>query len=126
MDILITLPKNLIQRIREGKKDIELRKNYPRKFDTKIDFVFVVEKGTHDVVLSFRVQNFVPIYPPYDYDMLYPWLGGVNRTWINRYLCFAKVAYLWYISDTHYIGNGKLKIEELGIKTAPQSYAYIK
>lgn len=50
MDVIITLPTNLIQLIKDGKKTIELRKNRPLFFNPEEDVIYICKKGTACVV----------------------------------------------------------------------------
>jgi len=48
MNILITLPKNLLEKILSGEKKYEMRKCLPKNMKLGEDGFFVVEKGTDE------------------------------------------------------------------------------
>ena len=57
MNILITLPKDLIEKIISGEKVYEMRKCLPKNMTIGVDGFFVVEKGTSDVRCWCRVDK---------------------------------------------------------------------
>lgn len=57
MNILITLPKHLIDKILSGEKEFEMRKCLPKKMKIGEDGFFVVEKGTDNVRCWCRVDE---------------------------------------------------------------------
>ena len=57
MNILITLPKNLLEKIISGEKEFEMRKCLPKHMKIGEDGFFVVEKGTDDVRCWCRVDD---------------------------------------------------------------------
>lgn len=56
MNILITLPKHLIEKIMSGEKKYEIRKCLPKSMRLGEDGFFVVEKGTDEVRCWCRVD----------------------------------------------------------------------
>ena len=50
MNIVITLPNHLIEAIREGRKQYELRLSAPIHLNQSSDGFFVVEKGSSNVI----------------------------------------------------------------------------
>ena len=59
MNILITLPKNLLENIISGEKYFETRKCLPKHMNIGEDGFFVVEKGTDDVRCWCRVDDVI-------------------------------------------------------------------
>ena len=57
MNILITLPKHLIDKIISGEKKFEMRKCLPKNMRLGEDGFFVVEKGTNEVRCWCRVDK---------------------------------------------------------------------
>ena len=57
MNILITLPKHLLEKITSGEKQFEMRKTLPRHMKIGKDGFFVVEKGTDEVRCWCRVDE---------------------------------------------------------------------
>lgn len=121
MNVLITLPKNLIEKIIAGEKLFEMRKCMPKYMKIGVDGFFVVEKGTKEVRCWCRVDNVVETYID-----RYP-AGGlasvlcVSDEYIKQYANSKKV-YLWKI--------GKVNVFECLIRDSlfvdknPQQFAY--
>ena len=61
MNILITLPKNLIEKIISGEKRYEMRKCLPKHMKIGEDGFFVVEKGTDIVRCWCRVDKIITL-----------------------------------------------------------------
>lgn len=62
MNILITLPKDLIAKIVSGEKRYEMRKCLPKHMKIKEDGFFVVEKGTDEVRCWCRIDDVKDTY----------------------------------------------------------------
>ena len=59
MNILITLPKYLLEKIISGEKKFEMRKSLPKHMKLGEDGFFVVEKGTDEVRCWCRVDKYM-------------------------------------------------------------------
>lgn len=124
MNIVITLPKNLITDIVSGAKTIEFRKSYPKDFDCKRDVVYVIEKGTRNVVAWFMVSEFqyksnpVEIWGEYSIQIRVPFF------WFVAYAPRCRDYYLWRIRKAAYLYNPLDRELSFGLKTNPQSYVY--
>jgi hypothetical protein len=57
MNILITLPKHLLEKIMSGEKKFEMRKCLPKNMKIGEDGFFVVEKGTDKIRCWCRVDG---------------------------------------------------------------------
>lgn len=121
MNILITLPKNLIEKIISGEKEFEMRKCLPKHMTIGEDGFFVVEKGTDDIRCWCKVSNYM-----HDYIDSYP--AGclesilcVSKEYIEKYANRKKV-YLWEIGKV--IVFEHLKRDELIVDRNPQQFAY--
>lgn len=126
MDILITLPQNLWIDIVEGKKTIELRSVWPKKFRLFFNRVWVVLKGSKLVVGSFYVYNCI-------------WIGNkqnfwndmgeylcVSQDWFQKYIHDKKNLYAWCIDDVYELEE-PIKLKSLlHVDKSPQSYTYVK
>ena len=127
MDIAITLPSSLWDKIVSGEKTIELRKNFPKDFCFKYDRVYVLLKGTTKIAGFFYVSSFEDFYAESinDFDPILSKIS-VPKQWIINYVGYSSLVYLWHIRkvvpfvnflDRSYIWNKK---------TNPQSYFYIR
>lgn len=121
MNILITLPKNLIKDIIYGKKRFEMRKCLPKYMRIGVDGFFVVEKGTNEVRCWCRVdavmENYIDHYSA-------GWLASrlcVPEEYVERYANGKKV-YLWKIGKV--ITFECLIRDSLGVDRNPQQFAY--
>ena len=126
MDILITLPKNLIEKILSGEKTVEVRSRRPIKFDLYNDIVYVVQKGTRRVVMDFTIERFVDV----DYAGLLFYYNegnvGVDLAWLTKYAANKKTFSIWYIGCVTSLDCIDLTLDKMPVKAAPQSYTYVK
>ena len=126
MDIVITLPRILIYKIKKGSKKVEIRKSFPKEFDFEEDCVFVVEKGTKNVVMSFDVIKVSTADNP---ALAWDYCGsqmGIPYEWLREYATPGKELYIWHIGDVHEFAKPFPLEETFFIKRAPQSYCYVR
>lgn len=121
MNILITLPKPLIDCIIRGEKIYEMRKCLPKNMKIGEDGFFVVEKGTDDVRCWCRVDRVVETYiDHYSIEWFVSRLG-VPEEYLEKYTNGKKV-YLWKIGKV--IALECLKRDSLFVDNNPQQFAY--
>ena len=126
MDIVITLPLNLIYRIKCGIKLVEVRKSFPKKFNMLEDNVFVVEKKTTNVIMSFTLRRYKVVSSPSEAWDLCGYRMGIPFEWLIDYAQSEKDLFLWYIDKVHVFAK-PFKLEDtFGIKRAPQSFCYVR
>lgn len=121
MNILITLPRHLIDKIMSGRKQFEMRKCLPKHMEIGEDGFFVVEKGTDKVRCWCRVDN--------AYETEIKWCNlpllslqlCVTEEYIRKYANGKKV-YLWKIGRVIVLES--LKRESLIVDKNPQQFAY--
>lgn len=121
MNILITLPKKLLEDIISGKKKFEMRNCLPKHMKIGEDGFFVVEKGTNDVRCWCRVDAIMETYVDY-YSA--DWLASrlcVPYEYVARYANGKKI-YLWKIGKV--ITIECLKRDSLIVDKNPQQFAY--
>lgn len=85
MNVLITLPKKLIDCIIRGEKTYEMRKSLPRLMRLGEDGFFAVEKGTSNVRCWCRIDS---IYGTYIDHYSVSWFVSrlcVDEKFINKY-----------------------------------------
>lgn len=126
MDIVITLPKNLIEKILSGEKTVEVRTRRPIQFDLYKDIVYVVQKGTRHVVMNFTIEQFVDVDQAGLLFLYNEGNVGVDLDWLMKYAANKKTFSIWYIGNVTSIDKIHLYLEEFSIKVAPQSYTYVK
>lgn len=121
MNILITLPKNLINKIISGEKDFEMRKCFPKYMEIGKEGFYIVEKGTDNVRCWCRVDDITGHY-------INPYYAGwfaqhlcVSEEYIEKYANGKKV-YLWKIGKVKMI-YGLSRIS-LCIDKNPQQFVY--
>lgn len=125
MDIAITLPKELWEKVVSGEKAYELRRDFPRKLRIGTDRVYVILKGTAKVVGYFKVTaaHKVQIHDA----VMRSRQIGVEPEWIARYLNYGnKSGHLWNIGDVTVFSPHELSLVDLHLKSNPQSFCYIK
>lgn len=125
MNVMITLPRHLIDAIYSGRKTFELRPSRPKYFSLLNDRVYVVEKGTKHVVMSFRCSCFTSWF---DADLLWEYCGGklaVSKEFYQKYVNSKKALCLWSINDVCMYHPAIPMTLRFGVKHAPQSYVYV-
>lgn len=121
MNILITLPKLLIDKILSGEKKFEMRKCLPKNMRLGVDGFFVVEKGTDKVVCWCRVDV---VYGTYIDHYSADWFASrlcVSYEYVDKY-ANGKQVWLWKISKVIKLQN--LSRSALMIDKNPQQFAY--
>ena len=119
MNVVITLPRDLINKIINGEKWCEMRKSFPYRFRDG-NRVFVIEKGTDRVSSFFQVLDFISIEPCV--ARAYAHRLGVSVEYVNNYCKNAKRVYLWKIGKVTALSN--CRRSNLGLKRNPQSFVY--
>jgi hypothetical protein len=121
MNILITLPKHLIDAIIDGRKQFEMRKSLPKLLKFGQDGFFVVEKGTSNVRCWCRVDS---VYGTFIDHYSVSWFASrlcVDEQYIEKYANGKKV-YLWKIAKV--IELSGLDRSSLFVDRNPQQFAY--
>lgn len=121
MNILITLPNDLIEKIISGDKKFEMRKCLPKLMKIGEDGFFVVEKGTNDVRCWCRVDEVRETSIDHYSAGRFASRLCVSEEYIKNYANREKV-YLWKIGKVIVIEC--LKRDSLIVDRNPQQYAY--
>jgi hypothetical protein len=121
MNILITLPKHLLEKIISGEKQFEMRKCLPRHMKIGEDGFFVVEKGTNEVKCWCRVDKVIRYDVGVNFAGLHAQDLCVSREYIARYANGREV-YLWKIGKI--IKLEDLCRDSLFVDKNPQQFAY--
>ena len=121
MNILITLPKHLIDSIIRGEKIYEMRKSLPKFMKIGEDGFFAVEKGTSNVRCWCRVDDVRETFIDHYSASLFVSRLCVNEEYICRYAANQKV-YLWKIGKV--IELSDLDRSSLFVDKNPQQFAY--
>jgi len=121
MNILITLPKNLIEKIISGEKKYEMRKCLPKEMKIGEDGFFVVEKGTNIVRCWCRVDGATQIPIGQVMADIYSKLLCVTPQYIINY-AKGKRVYLWEIGKVNVLQD--LERGSLFVDKNPQQFAY--
>ena len=121
MNILITLPKHLIDKILSGEKKFEMRKCLPKNMRLGEDGFFVVEKGTDKVRCWCRVDV---VYGTFIDHYSTDWFEnrvGVSYEYVKKY-ANGKQVYLWKIAKVKKLQG--LWRSALMVDKTPQQFAY--
>lgn len=121
MNVVITLPKDLLEKIISGEKQFEMRKCDPKYLRIGEDGFFVVEKGTDNVRCWCRVDDIFETDISAISTKLLASQLCVSEEYIEKYANSKKV-YLWDIGEVKTLEH--LKREELFVDRNPQSFAY--
>lgn len=124
MNVVITLPKNLIDAILDGKKLLELRKSMPRLLRKGEDGFFVVEKGTKCIRCWCRVDEIQIVSGLFSLTKETCEMLAVSKEYVDTYRSNAKFIYLWRIGKVKRFEDGAVTLEDLVVDRAPQSFAY--
>lgn len=125
MDIVITLPKNLWLSICSGKKKLEVRKGFPKKFNPEQDRCFVILKGFNVVVGYFYMWGIAKNQDPQKLWELCHNEICVDKHWYDEYTKNTKHVCAWIINSVYEYQRPHNSSLLLNIKTNPQSYYYI-
>lgn len=124
MNIIITLPQELIADILNGHKTIELRKNYPMYYRQNYDWVYVVTKGKGTVQLAFQVSRYIQSNM---FNHIWKFYGKrlcIPYNWFVKYTQYAPYVFLWHIG-TIAIANKPIPLSDIKSNAkAPQSFVY--
>lgn len=124
MNIIITLPMNLWEKIISGEKTIELRKVTPRNFNCSTDKCYVILKDT-DILAGWIYLDSIKTCPktePITADIVTR--VAVSRSWIDNYLAKANRYSLWYIRNHEECYDLESARQLFCIRSNPQSYIY--
>ena len=121
MNILITLPKNLLEKIISGEKKFEMRKCLPKNMKIGEDGFFAVEKGTDDVRCWCRVDEVRETYIDHYSAGWFASRLCVTEEYIEKYAKSEKV-YLWEIGKV--VEFERLNRNWLFVGRNPQQFAY--
>lgn len=121
MNILITLPKHLIDAILKGEKLYELRKSRPKNLIIGQDGFFAVEKGTSNVRCWCRIDDIFETSIDNGCVHLFASYLCVSKEFILKYVN-GKKPYIWVIGKVMRLEG--LDRSSLLVDKNPQSYAY--
>lgn len=124
MNIIITLPQDLIANILNGHKNFELRKTCPGCFRNDIDWVYVVTKGKATVQLAFQITRFDKTS---FFEQVWNFYGnrlGIPYDSFTKYTQNEPFVYLWHIGTIAYAIKPIPLSEFECWGNNPQSYVY--
>lgn len=121
MNVLITLPKKLIDCIIKGEKTYEMRKSFPKLMNLGEDGFFAVEKGTSNVRCWCRIDSMYGTYIDHSYISWFVSHLCVDEEFINKY-ADGKRVWLWRIAKVIEISD--LDRSSLFVNRNPQQFAY--
>lgn len=122
MNVLITLPKELIDKILSGEKNAEMRKCLPKFMKIGEDGFFMVEKGTDDIRGWCRVDGYLKTVTNKDGTKIRSEGLGVTYPYIMAYAPPGTTVYLWKIGKV--IKLDRMKRRSLMVDRNPQQFAY--
>lgn len=124
MNIVITLPTELIVAILDRKKSVEVRSKLPLHFDPNNDVVFVAMKETHMIPIYFTVKKFVVLGSSYTNDEEIANAASVPVKWIADYRTGKRFVYAWVIGYVCELDNPIFAWNALQMTNNPQSFIY--
>lgn len=123
MNIVITLPRQLINAILDGTKTFEMRKCVPKHMKVGKDGFFVVEKSTRNVRCWCRVDGIENVLC-FSLTEETCKVLAVSKEYVERYCSNKKHVYLWRIGKVVRFQVGEVTLRDLVVNRAPQSFAY--
>lgn len=124
MNVIITLPSNLIQLIKEGKKSIELRKTCPLFFKPQKDVIYICEKGTGNVVGYMTIKRIIGTKNKFGILANWSKYIAVSPEWITDYIKDAEKLYGFLIGKYKSFDKPLSLNEYFHRLRAPQSFLY--
>ena len=124
MNIVITLPRSLWEKIKSGEKTVELRKSVPRLFDNATSKCFVVLKGTSEIVGYFKISQFTSCPLEHIDVNKMAKIAGIPPLWFRTYYTTSQVAHIWHISEVYEYPSSSINLSRLWVTRNPQSYVY--
>lgn len=124
MNIIITLPIELVCEIANGHKQVEIRKNMPCHFNNENDVVWVKVKGSDKVAMAFEISNFEKGVDLNAVWKRYQGIIGVHYASWQKYVRKTDVVYIWHIKRVHIFMPHLYFSKTFPGKKAPQSYIY--
>lgn len=113
MNIVITLPKEIIAEIIDERRWILVRRFVPNRFNIDEDVVLVVEKGTKNIPVLFSIKRFI-IY------------GNVAEKldWLANSLLKGDRICIWEIGRVCSLKHPDNAALSIGLKNNPESFYY--
>lgn len=124
MNVIITLPSDLIDAILDKKKSFEIRSRLPRNFDTQKDVVFVCQKGAKKVPLYFTILKFYTYTKHSDCNDYIAQKAAVPTQWIDNYMEEKDCIYAWVIGYVCELAYPVDVWHQLQMIHNPQSFIY--
>lgn len=124
MNVVITLPIELIAEILEGRKIFEIRSKVPQKFNPDEDVVYVVEKTTKRIPLYFTIRTFYIFSQNGNFDAWLARHASVPVSWVKSYRNGKLRISVWNIACVCKLCDETSMWEKLQMNTAPQSFIY--
>lgn len=124
MNIVITLPPELIKAIIERRKVIELRKVKPRLMNLGKDGFFCVEKGTEFIRCWCRVDDIDTLNGESIKPDELASKAAVSEEFVKEYTQYCRFLYCWHIAKVIVFEEDSLVISSLFVERNPQQFAY--
>lgn len=120
--IILAIKSEFVERILRKEKLFEFRKRIPQQ---SVDEIFIYcTYPVMKVVASVKVKNVISGSPSAVWEQT-KHAAGISRKLYRQYFTNTKAAYAFVLGDVTYYDN-PMDISAFGLKTAPQSFAYVK
>lgn len=124
-DIVITLPEKLWYYICSGRKKIELRKRIPEEFDINFSRVWVIRKGSSQIMGYFNIESFREDHEYMKRIVDIAIAAAVSEQFVRSYYQGYKKACIWKIRPVYQSTKPIDSFVEFGMRTNPQSFVYV-
>lgn len=125
MNVCITLPIPLWEKVCSGEASILIRKSFPRNFDFSRDKAFVVLKG-FKMCVGYLTLHAFSRWSSAD-DLYLAWKDdiGLPRDYLISYAAHTVCLYAWHINSVFQYDRIQSSSIVLGAHSNPVSYFYV-
>ena len=124
-DIVITLPERIWYCICSGGKKIELRKRIPEEFDINFSKVWVIRKGSSQIMGYFNIESFREDQEYMKRIVDIAIAAVVSVEFVRSYYQGYKKACIWNIGPVYKSDMLYDRYAMFGMKHNPQSFVYV-
>ncbi len=121
VEIVLPIHPKYAQAIVHGKKRYEYRRKIPKRSVKKI---YIYETApTKAVIGDAEIVSILKLPPNRLYEETKEG-GGINKEQFDKYFSGCKMGYAFKLGRVNVYSETK-RIEDIGVKTVPQSFAYV-
>ena len=120
--LLLAIKPEYVEKILQGTKKVEYRKRLAQE-DISVIYIYSTAPSMK-IVASVQVKGRLSASPTALWERT-KLISGISRTKYREYFYGCKTAYAYELGEVKIFTHAK-KLSDYGMKTAPQSFAYIE